>query len=63
MIIGETITRIESRVVDQGFGLQTGYTIKVFSCGETDEGRFLAGLDTTVGGAWQKKDDQKAAEG
>jgi hypothetical protein len=51
MLAGEIIKKIESRVVDQGFKLQTGYAVKVFSCGEADEGRFWVGLNTRVGGA------------
>jgi hypothetical protein len=51
MIAGVTIEKIESRVVDRGFRLQTGCAVKGFSCGEADEGRFWVGLDTRVGGA------------
>jgi hypothetical protein len=54
MIAGVTIKEIETRVIDPGFGLQTGCAVKVFSCGEADEGRFCVGLDTRVGGARRK---------
>ena len=45
------VKKIESRAVDRGFGLQKGCVVKVFSCGEADEGRFWVGLDTRVGSA------------
>ncbi|KAH9205201.1 hypothetical protein DL95DRAFT_93824 [Leptodontidium sp. 2 PMI_412] len=44
MIAGLTVMRIDSRVVDRGFGLQRGH-VKVFSCGEAVEGRFRVGPD------------------
>ncbi|PVH69522.1 hypothetical protein DL98DRAFT_541549 [Cadophora sp. DSE1049] len=40
MIAGFTVMKIDSRVVDRGFGHQTGCAVKVFSCGEAVEGRF-----------------------
>ena len=40
MIAVAIIKRIESRVVDRGFRLQTGRAVKVFSCGEADEREF-----------------------
>ena len=51
MIVGVTVKKIESRTADRGVWLQTGCVVKIFSCGEADDGRFSVGLDTRVGGA------------
>lgn len=45
MIAGLTVMKIDSRVVDRGFGHQTDCAVKIFCCGEAVEGRFRVGPD------------------
>jgi hypothetical protein len=40
MIAVATVKRIESRVADQGFWLQTGRVVEAFSYGRAGEGAF-----------------------
>ena len=47
MIAVATVKRIESRVADRGFWLQTGRAVKAFSCGRTSEPAVVT-LDTTT---------------
>jgi hypothetical protein len=47
MIAVATVKRIESRVADRGFWLQTGRAVKAFSCGRAGEPAVVT-LDTTA---------------
>lgn len=62
MIALVIIKRIESRGVDRGSGLQTGYAIMA-SCGEADGGAFRVGLEEGLTAQVETRTTERAGKG